>query len=91
MPKPNLIRPSVARKFRYFSDRLLEIPDQGFALRGPAAAAVTHPWGNGATARVRINREDWGFKWDLALETGGVVVGDEVAIELEVELVKRKG
>jgi polyisoprenoid-binding protein YceI len=60
----------------------------------PLPPAVTDPWGNtkrGATARARINRKDWGLQWNLALEAGGVVVADEVAIEIEVELVKRKG
>jgi polyisoprenoid-binding protein YceI len=57
------------------------------------AAAVGDPWGNtrrGATAHAKINRKDWGLGWNLALEAGGVVVGEEVTIELEVELVKRK-
>lgn len=59
----------------------------------PLPASVSDPWGNcrrGATARTRINRKDWDLKWNLALETGGVVVGEEVAIELEVELIARK-
>ena len=59
----------------------------------PLPPAVNDPWGNtkrGATARTRINRKDWGLTWNLALEAGGVVVGDEVAIEIEVELVRRK-
>jgi len=57
------------------------------------APAVTDPWGNtkrGATAHARINRKDWGLRWNLGLEAGGVVVGEEVAIELEVELLERK-
>ena len=57
------------------------------------APAVTDPWGNtkrGATARAKIHRKDWGLQWNLALEAGGVVVGEEVAIEIEVELLKRK-
>jgi polyisoprenoid-binding protein YceI len=59
----------------------------------PLPPAVTDPWGNtkrGASARARINRKDWGLNWNLALEAGGFVVGDEVAIEIEVELVRRK-
>jgi polyisoprenoid-binding protein YceI len=59
----------------------------------PLSPLVADPWGNtkrGATARTRINRKDWGVQWNLALETGGVVVGEEVAIEIEVELVHRK-
>ena len=56
--------------------------------------SVVDPWGNtkrGATARTKINRKDWGLQWNVALEAGGVVVGEEVAIEIEVELLKRKG
>ena len=49
------------------------------------------PWGGirrGATASARINRKDFGLAWNQLLETGGVAVGEEVAIALEVELVK---
>ena len=52
---------------------------------------VTDPWGNtrrGASASTQINRSDYGLTWNKALETGGVVVGDEVHINLEVELIK---
>jgi polyisoprenoid-binding protein YceI len=51
------------------------------------------PWGNlriGATASTKIKRSDFGMTWNAALEAGGVVVGDEVKIHLEVELVKDK-
>ena len=54
---------------------------------------VKDPWGGtrrGATATTKINRKDFGLGWNKALETGGVVVGDEVTIELEVELSKKK-
>jgi polyisoprenoid-binding protein YceI len=59
----------------------------------PLPPAVADPWGNtkrGATASGRINRRDFGLVWNVALETGGVIVGDEVAIEIEVELARRK-
>ncbi len=52
---------------------------------------VTDPWGNtrrGASASTQINRSDYGLTWNKALETGGVVVGDEVHISLEIELIK---
>jgi polyisoprenoid-binding protein YceI len=54
---------------------------------------IKDPWGNarrGVSARGRINRKDWGLEWNMALEAGGVVVGEEVAIEIEAELVARK-
>jgi polyisoprenoid-binding protein YceI len=52
---------------------------------------VTDPWGNirrGASASTTINRKDFGLTWNKALEAGGVVVGEEVRISLEVELIK---
>jgi polyisoprenoid-binding protein YceI len=55
--------------------------------------AISDPWGNtrrGLSARTRISRKEWGLGWNMALEAGGVVVGDEVAIEIETEIVARK-
>ena len=52
---------------------------------------VVDPWGNtrrGASASTTINRKDFGLTWHKALEAGGVVVGDEIRISLEVELIK---
>ena len=50
------------------------------------------PWGNekaGFTINGKINRKDWGLNWNAALEAGGVLVGDEVRINCEVELLKQ--
>jgi polyisoprenoid-binding protein YceI len=50
------------------------------------------PWGKkrmGASARTKIRRSDFGMRWNAALEAGGVLVGDEVSIALEVELVRQ--
>ncbi|HNT25178.1 MAG TPA: YceI family protein [Anaerolineales bacterium] len=50
------------------------------------------PWGTesaGFTATTTINRKDWGLVWNVALETGGVLVGEEVKINIEVELIKQ--
>lgn len=49
------------------------------------------PWGTtsaGFTATTKINRKDFGLVWNVALETGGVLVGEEVSITLEVEIIK---
>lgn len=49
------------------------------------------PWGGtraGFTAEATVNRKDWGIEWNAPLETGGVLVGDKVKIELDVQLVK---
>lgn len=49
------------------------------------------PWGTtsyGFNARTVINRKAWNLNWNVALETGGVLVGDEITIDIELELVK---
>ena len=49
------------------------------------------PWGNvriGLTATARINRKDFGLAWNATLETGGVLVGEEVAITLDVQFIR---
>jgi polyisoprenoid-binding protein YceI len=49
------------------------------------------PYGNvrvGASATTRIKRSDFGLKWNTALETGGVLVGDQLKINLEISLIK---
>jgi polyisoprenoid-binding protein YceI len=61
-----------------------------FTAEGPTAPAKD-PWGNtriGLAATTKINRKDFGLTWNAALETGGILVGDEVTITLEVEFVK---
>mgnify|MGYP001023391000 FL=1 len=50
------------------------------------------PWGQtvvGANATGKINRQDFGVAFNKALEAGGVLVGDEVTIQLELELVEK--
>ncbi len=57
-------------------------------LTGSFEGRIADPWGGtrvGYTAHTTINRKDFGLGWNAALETGGVVVGDEVRIELNVE------
>jgi len=60
-------------------------------VEGPAAPAKD-PWGNirrGVQATTRVSRKDFGLTWNAALETGGVAVGDEVTIALEIELIRK--
>lgn len=57
------------------------------------AGMAKSPWGTtsaGFSARTIINREDWGLNWNQALETGGWLVGKEVEIFIEVELVRQE-
>jgi polyisoprenoid-binding protein YceI len=50
------------------------------------------PWGGtraGSRATGRIDRRDWGLKWNQALETGGILVANELKIEIEVQAVQQ--
>ncbi len=61
-----------------------------FAVEGPTPPAKD-PWGKtriGIAATAKINRKDFGLTWNAALETGGILVGEEVTITLDVQFVK---
>ena len=61
---------------------ILEVEHQGMAKS---------PWGQfvaGFRAKTSFSRKDWGLRWNQALETGGVLVGDKVKVDIEVELIK---
>lgn len=60
-------------------------------VEGPTAA-VKDPWGNqraAANATTKINRQDYGVKWNATMDGGGLVVGDDVAITIDVEMVQK--
>src|SRR5579859_1059321 len=60
-------------------------------VEGPSAP-VKDPWGNqraAATATTKINRQDFGVKWNAKMDNGGLVVGDDVAITIDVEMVQK--
>jgi len=56
------------------------------------AGLAKSPWGTtsaGFSATTKINRKDWNLNWNVALETGGWLVSDEIKISIELELVKQ--
>lgn len=63
------------------------------ALDVDYAGQAKSPWGTtsaGFSATTKINRKQWGLNWNQALETGGVLVGDELKINIELEIVKQE-
>jgi len=61
-----------------------------FTVEGPTPPAKD-PWGNtrvAVSATTKINRKDFGLTWNSALETGGILVGEEVTITLDVQFIK---
>lgn len=74
---------------------LLKIKDVSkevvFAVEGPTAE-LKDPYGNlkiGVSATTKIKRKDFGLTWNAALEAGGVLVGDDVTITLDVQFAKK--
>jgi polyisoprenoid-binding protein YceI len=60
-----------------------------FSVEGPTPEGKD-PWGNtrrGLSATTKINRKDFGLTWNAALETGGILVGEDVTITIEAELI----
>jgi polyisoprenoid-binding protein YceI len=61
-----------------------------FTVEGPSAPGKD-PWGNtriGLSATAKINRKDFGLTWNSALETGGVLVGEDVTLTLDVQFIQ---
>jgi len=57
----------------------------------PFSKEARDPWGNirrATSATARINRQDFGLTWNKSLDAGGVMIGDEVDVTLEIEMVK---
>ncbi len=62
-------------------------------LTGTLNGVTKDPWGNtrvGFTADGKLNRKDFGMVWNKALDNGGLVVGDDVHIHLDIECIKAK-
>lgn len=57
-------------------------------LKGEVAGPAKDPWGNqkvSATLETKINRKDWGLTWNVALEAGGVLVSEDVKLQIDVQ------
>lgn len=57
------------------------------------AGTARSPWGTtsaGFSATTSLDRKEWGLTWNQALETGGVLVGDKIKVDIEIEIVKQE-
>jgi polyisoprenoid-binding protein YceI len=60
-------------------------------LKGEYLGSQASPWGDtriGFSAEVEVSRKEWGLEWNVALETGGVLVGDKVKLTIDAEWVR---
>lgn len=79
-------------KFRLTGDLTIRGTTMEVTLDCTYEGTGKDPWGGtraGSRAEGRIDRRDWGLKWNQALETGGILVANEVRIEVEVQAVKQ--
>lgn len=75
-------------RFRLAGELTIRGVTKPVVLDGEFEGASVTPWGTSAigfTASTEVDREEWGLNWNQALETGGVLVGKRVKIELSVE------
>ena len=90
--KSTRVEKSDDRRARLIGDLTIKDVTKQVALDVEYAGQAKSPWGTinaGFTASTNINRKDWGLTWNQVLETGGVLVGDEITINIELELVKQ--
>lgn len=84
---------SKGGKTKLIGDLTLHGVTKRLALDLDVAGLAKDPWGGerlGATGTTKISRKDFGLTWNKALESGGVLVGDELQITLEIEGVAKK-
>lgn len=80
-------------KFKWSGDLTIKGVTKPVVFDLEYKGSVKDPWGNqraGFSATSKINRKDFGLTWNNTLESGGVVVGDEVTIQIDVEAVEKK-
>lgn len=78
---------------RVFGDLTIKDITKEVVLDVEYAGQAKSPYGvisAGFEATTKINRKDWDLTWNVALETGGMLVGDELKIEIELELMKQE-
>ncbi len=84
------VEPAGKGKFKVIGDLTIRGTSREVVLEATEEGRGKDPWGNervGFSAGTTIDRRDFGLTWNTALETGGVLVGNDIKISLEVEAV----
>jgi polyisoprenoid-binding protein YceI len=88
--KSTKVEPTGENTARVTGDLTIRGVTRSVVLDAEFLGVVTSPWGNKAAgfhATTRINREEFGLTWNVAIESGGVLVGKDINISLDVEAV----
>ena len=91
--KGTRIKGDTSSRFKLIGDLTIRGNTREVTLDVTSEGAGADPWGNdrlGFSATGKINRKDFGLTYNQALETGGVVVGDEIKIIINTELMRPK-
>ena len=78
-------------EFTLVGDLTVKGTTRPVTLQGEYLGSQASPWGDtrvGFSAETEISRKDWGLEWNVALETGGVLVGDKIKLTIDAEWVK---
>ncbi|MBI3993269.1 MAG: YceI family protein [Candidatus Lambdaproteobacteria bacterium] len=85
------VKPAAKDRFKLSGDLTIRGVTRPVSLDVEFGGRAQDPWGNlraGYSARVRLERKDFGLQWNQLLEAGGVLVGEQVDVEIELEAVK---
>jgi polyisoprenoid-binding protein YceI len=90
--KSTAVIPGRGDQFQVVGDLTIHGVTRPLTLEAERTGTGTNPWGAqvaGFSAETKISRKDFGLSWNVALEAGGVLVGDQVKISLEIQAVKQ--
>lgn len=82
--------PAGDNKYKVIGDLTIAGKTNSVELDVETTKAISDPWGNtrsGAHASAQISRKEWGLTWNAVLETGSLMVSDEVKISIDVEAI----
>ncbi len=91
--KSKRVEPTSENTGKIYGDLTIRDVTREVVLDVYYAGLAKSPWGTtsaGFSAETKINRKDYGLNWNQTLETGGVLVGDEIKIAIELEIVKQE-
>ena len=91
--KSTAVKALGGEKVQVTGDLTIKDVTKPVTLTGTVSKVIKDPWGNtkvGVSLAGNIDRTDFGLKWNKALETGGLVVGTDVALSIEIEAAAKK-